>query len=59
MDYDDKSNNELLQLVNNIQIAHSATKVNIVKLLDELDELEKEFKKVNNVLKNRLGNYGK
>ena len=55
MKYDDKPNNELLQLVNNTQVAHAATKVKILKLLDELDLYELEFKKINNILKNRLG----
>ena len=54
MKYEDKGNNELLQIVNNIQVSHAAVKVNILKLIDELDVLEHEFKKVNNVLNNRL-----
>lgn len=54
MKYTEKSNNELLQIVNNIQVAHSAMKIKMLKGLDELEQLEREFKKINNVLKTRL-----
>lgn len=52
--YSDKSNNELQQLINNIQITHEATKIKMLKNLDELEQLEREFKKINEVLKVRL-----
>jgi len=55
MKYEDKSNNELLQIINNLKIEHEAIKARMLKDLDLLDNVESTFVKVNNILKNRLG----
>ena len=54
MGYEEKSNNELLQLINNLQIEHEAIKARMLKDYDELIKVEQTFVKVNNILKNRL-----
>jgi len=55
MKYEEKSNNELLQIINNLKIEHEAIKSRMLKDLDKLDNIELTFVTVNNILKNRLG----
>ena len=54
MKYEEKGNNELMQILNNLKIEHDAIKTKMLKDLDRLEHVEMTFEKINNILKNRL-----
>ena len=54
MKYEEKGNNELMQILNNLKIEHDAIKTQMLKDLDRLEQVEATFEKINKILKNRL-----
>lgn len=53
-DLKDKSNNELLMEVKQLQADHEAKKLMLIKGYDELLEIEKRFNNINQLLQKRL-----
>lgn len=51
---EDKSNNELLMEVKQLQIDHESLKTKMLKDFDELTKIEERFTKINQLLTKRL-----
>lgn len=54
IDLEQKSNNELLFEIKQMEADHEALKLKMIKLYDELTEIEKQFDKANKLLVKRL-----
>lgn len=52
--FEEMSNNELYSEIKNIEIEYNNLKFSILKDLDNLDNLEKDFKNINLILVNRI-----
>jgi hypothetical protein len=53
-DLESKSNNEILLEIKQIEADHEALKLNMLKDLDRLFELEARFERANQIILNRL-----
>jgi len=53
-DLEQKSNNEILFFIKQLQADHEALKIKMIKDYDSLVELEKEFTKANEIIQRRL-----
>jgi len=53
-DLEQKSNNEILFYIKQLQADHEALKIKMLKDYDNLLELEKEFAKANEIIHRRL-----
>lgn len=51
---EDKSNNELLFEMKQLEAEHEALKIKMLKDLEKLEEIEDRYKKANGILLNRL-----
>ena len=58
MDWNDKSNNQILTEIKEMQQLHEATKAKIIVEFDRLEHIEKSFKEANDVIKERLKGNG-
>ena len=52
--WDDKTNNEILLEIKQIQLDHEALKSKMLRDWDKLVELEDKFKEANNIIVERL-----
>jgi hypothetical protein len=52
--WDDKSNNEILLEIKQIQLEHEALKLKIINEYDKLVELENKFYEAQNIVKQRI-----
>ena len=52
--WDDKSNNEILLEIKQIQLEHEALKLKIINEYDKLVELENKFYDAQNIVKQRI-----
>lgn len=52
--FKDKSNNQILLEIKQMQIDHEAVKAQLLKNYDILEAIEKRFEEANEVLTNRL-----
>lgn len=52
--WDDKSNNEILLEIKQIQLEHEALKLKIINDYDKLVELENKFYDAQNIVKQRI-----
>jgi hypothetical protein len=53
-DLQDKSNNEILFEIKQLQADHEALKIKMLNDFDELEKIEKRFAKANEILLKRL-----
>ena len=53
-DLENKSNNELLFEIKQMEADHEALKLKILKDLDKLDEIDKRFQEANTIILKRL-----
>jgi len=53
-DWEDKSNNEILLEIKQLQLDHEALKLKIAKEFDRLVEIENTFYAANKIIKERL-----
>jgi hypothetical protein len=53
-DWEDKSNNEILLEIKQLQLDHEALKLKISKEFDKLVEIENNFYEANKIIKERL-----
>jgi len=53
-DLEQKSNNEILFFIKQLQADHEALKIKMIKDYDNLVELEKEFTRANEIIQRRL-----
>ena len=53
-DLEQKSNNEILFFIKQLQADHEALKIKMIKDYDSLVELEKEFTRANEIIQRRL-----
>lgn len=54
-EYDKKSNNELIKVLNDIADEHIILKQEVEKILFLIDNLEKEYLYVQDIIKKRMG----
>lgn len=54
MNWEDKSNNEILMEIQQIKADHEAIKLTLIKGVEEMDRIEKLFNEANTVLTKRL-----
>lgn len=54
IDWEDKSNNEILLEIKQLQLDHEALKLKISKDFDKLIEIENNFYAANKIIKERL-----
>lgn len=54
IDWEDKSNNEILLEIKQLQLDHEALKLKIAKEFDRLVEIENKFYDANKIIKERL-----
>lgn len=52
--WEDKTNNEILLEIKQLQLDHEALKLKIVREYDKLVEIENKFNEAQNVVKERL-----
>lgn len=53
-DLENKSNNEILFEIKQIQADYDALKIELVKGVDKMEELERRFQRANKIILNRL-----
>lgn len=53
-DFENKTNNEILLDIKQMELDHEAIKTKMINDFDKLVEIEKRFQKANNILLNRL-----
>ena len=53
-DWEDKTNNEILLEIKQMQLDHEALKLKIVREYDKLIELENKFNEAQEIIKQRL-----
>ena len=53
-DFENKTNNEILLDIKQMELDHEAIKTKMINDFDKLVEIEKRFQKANNILINRL-----
>lgn len=53
-DWENKSNNEILLEIKQLQLDHEALKLKIIKEFDKLVEIENQFNKAQEIIKERL-----
>ncbi len=53
-DWEDKSNNEILLEIKQLQLDHEALKLKIIREFDKLVEIENKFNDAQEVIKKRL-----
>jgi hypothetical protein len=54
-DYDKKGNNELIKVLNDLSDEHEKLKQEVNNILFLIDELEKEYLYVQDIIKKRMG----
>lgn len=53
-DWEDKTNNEILLEIKQLQLDHEALKMKIIREFDKLVEIENKFNDAQNIIKERL-----
>jgi hypothetical protein len=53
-DWENKSNNEILLEIKQLQLDHEALKLKIIKEFDKLVEIENQFNEAQEIVKERL-----
>ncbi len=56
MSWDDKSTNQIQTDLKQLQARHQYVKMEMLKLLDELEDIEKDFVEGNKILNKRINN---
>ncbi len=54
--WDEKSTNQIITDLKQLEAKHEAIKIEMLKLLDELESVEKDFNEGNKILNKRLNN---
>lgn len=56
MKLENKSNNELILLLKEVEETHKNIKAKMLKDFDNLERAEKDYQKIQNIINRRLGN---